>query len=336
LKTPRVSVVMPVHNGLPFLSEAIDSILTQTLSDFEFICIDDGSTDGSAEVISAVRDPRWRWVRNRRCSGLSRALNRGLRMARGAYWARMDADDVSLPQRLEAQARFLDGNPSVSMVGSWAQTLGLPKEQVWKLPATAEEIQAEMLFNSAMVHSAVMLRRKDFLSEGLRYDPAIERAQDYDLWERAARRLRFANLQKVLLHYRIHDGQVGYAFGAQQAETAGAVRARQLRRLGLRATKRELELHNHISTWKFEPNSTFLNRVDTWLRGIEQANGRKKVYDGSALRAVLERRWWEACRSAAVHNKLAWQLYSGSRLAEGGSRSFADKAVFWVKTQWPR
>ncbi|UYN88677.1 MAG: glycosyltransferase family 2 protein [Anaerolineales bacterium] len=327
---------MPVYNGLPFLNDAIDSVLSQTLSDFEFICIDDASTDGSAEVISAVQDPRWHWVRNRRRSGLSKALNRGLRMARGAYWARMDADDISLPRRLEAQAHFLDANPDVSMVGAWAQTLGLPREQVWKLPATAEEIQAEMLFNSALVHSAVMLRRKDFLSKGFHYDPTIERAQDYDLWERAARRLCFANLQEVLLHYRIHAGQVGYAFGVQQAETAAAVRARQLTRLGLRVTKRDLELHNHISIWKFEPNSTFLSRVDAWLRGIEQANGRKKIYDDRALRAVLERRWWAACRSAAVHNKQAWQLYSSSHLAEGGLRSFVDKAVFWVKTQWPR
>lgn len=326
---------MPVYNGLPYLSDAINSILSQTLDDFEFICIDDGSTDGSTEVISGVQDPRWRWVRNKKRGGLSKALNRGLRMARAAYWARMDADDISLPRRLESQTSFLDANPNVSMVGTWAQTLGLPKEQVWKLPAKTEEIHAEMLFNSALVHSTVMLRRKDFLSKGLRYDPAIERAQDYDLWERAARHLRFANVQKVLLHYRIHASQVGHTFGAQQAETAAEVRARQLRRLGFRAGKRDLELHNQISRWEFETSGTFLRRTEAWLRGIEQANRRTKLYDGHALSTTLERRWWAACRSAAVHNKQAWRLYNDSRLAEGALRNFADKAIFWVKTQWP-
>lgn len=327
---------MPVYNGLPYLDEAIDSILSQTLSDFEFICIDDASTDGSAEVIAAVQDPRWRWVRNRKRSGLSATLNHGLRMARGKYWARMDADDISLPRRLEAQAAFLDISPEVSAVGAWAQTIGLPSEQTWKMAAASEEVQAELLFNSALVHSTVMLRRKDFLSHGLRYNPKVERAQDYDLWERAAKRLRFANLQEVLLHYRIHPGQVGHAFGAEQAQTAAAVRARQLKRLGLRATKRELELHNEVSTWKFETNSTYLRRVEAWLRSIERANQRKTIYDVNALRTVLERRWWAACRAAALHNKEAWRLYAGSSLAQGGQRSFADKAIFWVKTQWPR
>lgn len=326
---------MPVYNGLPYLNEAISSIFSQTLDDFEFICIDDGSTDGSAEVISRVQDSRWRWVRNSRRSGLSKALNRGLRMARAAYWARMDADDISLPRRLEGQAAFLDNNPDVSLVGVWAQTMGLPKEQIWRLPVLPEEIQAELLFNSPLMHSAVMLRRKDFVDRGLRYSPTVERAQDYDLWERAARQLRFANLPEVLLRYRIHAGQVGNAFGHQQAKTAALVRARQLRRLGLRIAKRDLDLHNEISVWKFETNSTFLRRTEAWLRGIERANRHKKIYDDSALNAVLEQRWWAACRSAALHNEQAWALYKNSSLAQEGRRSLLDKTVFWLKTQWP-
>lgn len=327
---------MPVYNGLPYLQEAIDSILSQTLSDFEFICIDDASTDGSADLIAAVQDPRWRWTRNRKRSGLSITLNRGLAMARGVYWARMDGDDISLPRRLEAQAAFLDTNPAISMVGAWAQTVGLPSEQIWKVPATSEEVRAELLFSSAFIHSTVMLRRSDFLSKRLRYNPAVKRAQDYDLWERAARELRFANLQKVLLRYRIHAGQVGHAFGAEQAQTAAVVRARQLKRLGLRATQRELTLHNGMATWKFETNSAYLRRAEAWLRSIERANQCKTLYDVDALRSVLERRWWAACRAAAVHNKDAWRLYAGSPLARGGRRSLADKAIFWLKTRWPR
>ncbi|MCL4256992.1 MAG: glycosyltransferase [Anaerolineales bacterium] len=336
MKTPLVSVVMPVYNGLPYLREAIDSIFAQTLGDLEFICIDDGSTDGSAEVLAGVQDPRWRLVRNRRRAGLSVTLNRGLRMARGVYWARMDSDDISLPARLEKQVAFLESHPDISLVSAWAQTMGLPKEQIWKLPTTPEAAKADLLFNSPFVHGAVMLRRKDFVSKGLRYNPRVERAQDYELWERAARRLQMANVPEVLLRYRIHAGQVGQRHAIGQAQTADAVRARQLKRLGIAATRRDLQLHSAISTWQFEHNTSFLRRTEAWLRSIERANKRKKLYAPAALRAAQEERWWAACRAAAVHNRDAWRLYSSSPLARGAKRSVADKAVFWMKTQWPR
>lgn len=327
---------MPIYNGLPHLREAVDSILNQSLGDFELICIDDGSTDGSADVLAAVQDGRVRVVRNRKRMGLSVVLNRALRMAQGVYWARMDADDISLPRRLELQARFLDKHPEISLVGSWAQTLGLPKEQVWRLPAAPEALRAELLFNSPLVHSSVMLRRADFIGKRLRYNPAVARAQDYDLWERATRKLLLANLPKVLLRYRIHAGQVGQQHAAGQASTAAAVRARQLTQLGVGATARELKLHNQVSTWQFDTHTVFLRRVEAWLSAIQRANQRTAQYDEAALGTALEQRWWAACRAAAVHNPAAWELYTSSALAQGGRRSAVDKAVFWAKAQWPR
>ncbi|MCW5874830.1 MAG: glycosyltransferase [Anaerolineales bacterium] len=334
MSTPLISVVMPVHNGLPHLSEAISSILAQSFSDFEFICIDDGSTDGSAEALTAVQDPRWRLVRNRKQAGLSAALNRGLRLARGKYWARMDADDISLPRRLELQAAFLEQHPEISLVGAWAQTFGGEKEQVWKLPTHPEALKAEMLFNSPLVHSAIMLRRTDFLAKRLRYNPSVTRAQDYELWERAAQQLQLANLPRVLLRYRLHAGQVGQQDGAGQAKTAASVRARQLKRLGMGAGKQELQLHNEISTWQFDTHSTFLRRVEAWLGAIERANHQAQQYDPTALHAALERRWWAVCRGAAKHNPASWTMYRSSDLAHAAPRNLIDKAVFWAKAQW--
>lgn len=334
MKTPLVSVVLPVRNGLPYLQQAIASLQAQSLTDYECICIDDGSTDGSAELLAAVRDPRWRVIRQRKPQGLAATLNKGLRLARGAYWARMDADDISLPRRLELQAAYLDTHPQVSLVGAWAKTLGQSKEQVWRLPQTPQATRAEMLFNSAFVHSAVMLRRKDFLAQRLRYNPKIARAQDYELWERAANTLQLANIPKVLLRYRIHPAQVGQQHGAAQAHTAAIVRARQLRRLKLGASPRELALHNQISTWQFATHSAFLRRVEAWLSAIARANAHTSIYDPAALQAALEQRWWAACRAAAVHNAEAWRIYTSSALARAGRRNALEKTIFWAKATW--
>lgn len=323
---------MPVHNGLPFLNEAVESILSQTLDDFEFICIDDSSTDGSTDVISAVQDPRWRWERNRKRDGLSKTLNRGLRMARGKYWARMDADDISLPRRLENQVTFLEKNSDVSVVGTRAKTIGLQKEQTWRYPTVDAEIRAEMLFNSALVHSTVMLRRQRFVRQGLGYALKVDRAQDYELWTRLPTSIRFANLGQVLLRYRIHAGQVGHSFGTLQQQTASIVRVRQLRRMGLRPSRKELSLHNTVAGWQFPTSTEGLSEVESWLLRLRNANKKSKLFQASALDAALERRWWAACRGSVVENKQAWKIYSASQLAQVGERGFPDKAVFFLKS----
>lgn len=336
MSSPLISVVMPVHNGLPHLHAAIESILTQSLADFEFICIDDASTDGSAELLASVQDKRVHLVRNRQQTGLSVVLNRALRLARGVYWARMDADDISLPNRLEQQAAFLNDHPEISLVGAWAKTIGLAEEQTWKMSSNPAAVKAELLFNSPFVHSAIMLRRQDFLQARLRYNPSVVRAQDFDLWERASQKLKMANLPKVLQRYRIHAAQVGQKYSAGQAQTAATVRARQIKRLKLGANKRELALHNQVSIWQFSTDTAYLRRVEAWLNAIARANQLSLQYDPIALKAALERRWWAACRAAARHNPESWALYTNSTLVQGVPRSFIDKSIFWTKVKWPR
>ncbi len=332
MSSPLISVVMPVHNGLPHVQEAIHSILNQSFDDFEFICIDDASTDGSTDLLASVRDKRVHLVHNRKRLGLSVTLNRALRMARGQYWARMDADDISLSRRLEQQAAFLDAHPEISLVGAWAKTLGLAKEQTWKMPSNPDAVKAEILFNSPLVHSAIMLRRQDFLQARLRYNPSVARAQDYDLWERAAQKLKMANLPKVLQRYRIHSGQVGQRYGAGQAHIAAKVRARQLRRVGLKPSSRELRLHNAIATWQFPVTTEGLLEIEGWLLKLHNANKKSKLFQMPTLDASLEQRWWNACRFALAKNERAWRIYSSSQLAQVGNRRLVDKAAFWMKS----
>lgn len=205
---PRVSVVMGVFNGLPHLERAIRSIAAQTFSDWEFVIIDDASTDGSAEVIEryAGQDKRIVFHRNMRNAGLGAVLRAGVAMARGELIARMDADDISVPQRLAHQVEFFDKHPATDVLGSHA--LDVTEDEVpvreRKVPATHERI-VSLIWSCPIIHPTVMFRREAILAAGS-YSADLRRRQDYDLWFRCVRAgLKFANIQQPLVHYLYSD-----------------------------------------------------------------------------------------------------------------------------------
>ena len=154
-----VSVVMSVYNGGPFLGQAIESILGQSHSDFEFIVIDDGSSDDSADTIASYRDARLRVVRHTENAGLATRLNEGFALASGRYIARMDADDVSLPNRLARQIKFMKAHAYVGACGTWVDVAGDGVNQRWEYPASHKAIHARLLFDCAMAHPTVMFDR---------------------------------------------------------------------------------------------------------------------------------------------------------------------------------
>ena len=210
-----VSVVMSVYNGERYAPEAVESILAQTFRDFEFILIDDGSTDGSKALLEgyAKRDPRVRLV-SRPNKGLTKTLNEGLDLARGEFIARMDADDVSLPTRFEKQVAFLRANPDVVCVGARVLRVdpyGSPlSESDHKL--THEEIDRQLMEEGlgwAITHPVAMMRR-DAVAKVSGYREQFRTSQDLDLWLRLAEVGRLANLPEVLLKYRYHPESVGF------------------------------------------------------------------------------------------------------------------------------
>ena len=162
-ESPRVSVVMSVYNGTRYLSEAMNSILGQTLSDFEFIIINDGSTDSTRDIIVSHDDPRIRLIDNESNQGLPISLNKGIHTARGAYIARQDADDISLLERLEKQSVFLDEHGSVSVLGCWWTYLDIDGDTFssGKIPNNDRIIQENLIRrNVKFPHGSLMFRRK--------------------------------------------------------------------------------------------------------------------------------------------------------------------------------
>lgn len=203
----KISVLMPVYNGERYLKEAIDSILNQTFPAFEFIIINDGSTDRTREIVTTYRDPRIRFVENERNMGLIRTLNRGLDLVNGEYTARMDCDDVSLPERLAFQASFLDTHPFIGVCGTRARIIdenGLITGEL--RPLSGETIKKLFWRPSPILHPTSMARTT--LLKESRYSIDYPHAEDYELWLRLYAKTQFHNLNQYLLLYRMHKDSI--------------------------------------------------------------------------------------------------------------------------------
>lgn len=235
---PEVTVLMAVHNAAPFLREAIDSVLCQTFKDFEFLIIDDGSTDATGEILAAYIDPRIRVVRLVKNSGLVAALNLGIDESRSELIARMDGDDICEPQRLELQVAFLRRHPQVLLLGTGLVRIsadGRPFERVVN-PTDDAVLQERLLDGSQFCHPSVMMRTDVVRRLGGYRDVGKGPAEDYDLWLRIAEQGQVANLPEVLLRYRIHESQTSVGKLVRQRQTAQFYKILALQR---RAGERE-------------------------------------------------------------------------------------------------
>ena len=229
--SPKVSVVMSVYNGQRYLREAVNSILNQSFIDLEFIIIDDGSTDDTAQILREFRDGRIVYLRNDENQGLTKSLNKGLKLARGEYIARMDADDISVPERLHRQVEYLDQYPLVGLVGVTPVCIDSAGNELgrWNVLTTNEEIQAQLAQSNCFCHGSVMFRRSCIEAVGL-YDETFVLAQDHDLWLRIAELFDVANLPQPLYQWREHDERLSETRKQEQFRCVGRAREQAARR----------------------------------------------------------------------------------------------------------
>ncbi len=214
---PLVSVVMAVYNGGRYLREAVASVLEQTFRDFEFIIVDDGSRDDTAAQIRSFGDPRIRLVAHAENRGLTAALRTAVRAANGAFIARMDADDRSLPGRFETQLAFLERHPSLLLLGTfgrWLDASGAALEEI-PMPTAAMGIRALLLKGNCFIHGSVMFRREAVARVG-NYSSDYPYAQDYELWLRIASVGQVDNVPEALYGLRTHDASISATCACQQ------------------------------------------------------------------------------------------------------------------------
>jgi len=233
---PSVSVLLPVYNAQRYLTDAVNSILYQTYTDFELIIVDDASQDNSWSILQRISNmaPRIQLHRNEKNLGLARTLNIGLTLARGRYIARMDADDIALPQRLKKQVTYLENHPQTGLLGTNIRYIDtknqflVPHKPKHESPESPVVIRWHLLWHNVIYHPTVMIRACLLANTGYRYDENLVAAQDYDLWTRLLPHCKVARLHEVLVHYRIHETSISRAKRQQQHEITGRIVQREL------------------------------------------------------------------------------------------------------------
>jgi hypothetical protein len=334
---PELTVVMAVFNGERFLPAALDSIMGQSMRDFELIIVNDGSTDGSAEILDeyARRSGRIQVVHERH-AGTSAAVNLGCARVRTPYIARMDADDVSLPDRVARQLRFLRGCPQVALLGGGAEFINGSGEVLFRVdvPTRHEEIAAMLPERNVFVHSAVVMRRDAFLAVGGYRRAFSGLTEDYDLWLRIAEQYEVANLAEVIVRYRVHRGQVTTTRLREQ--TRAAIGARLSARLRQSGQDDPFDAMESVS-------DDTLNRLGVSMSEIEheaaKAAGSWARLTGEAgdhdTAVVLARQAWQGGRGRVVTRHEVGRHYlaaAHASLARGHlahGLSAAARAVIW-------
>ena len=203
---PQISVVMPMYNASTYLHETLESIFQQTFTSFELLIVDDGSTDNSIEIVKNYHDRRICLITN--THDFISSLNKGIEAAKGKYIARMDADDLMLPHRLETQFQFMELHPDIDVCGSWTKSFG-EREYVMQRPVEHVDIISSMLQMNPIMHPTVIMRRSKFHPSSCLYQYGYPCAEDYKLWtDLTLQGFKFANIPEPLLRYRISQQQV--------------------------------------------------------------------------------------------------------------------------------
>lgn len=332
MSRPRISVILPVHNGEKYLAECLDSLLTQTVTDFEIIVIDDGSTDGTAELLDRYRGRDTRVVPiSEGKRGFVGALSRGLEFARGHYIARMDADDVCLPDRFGVQLRHLDAHPDVVGCGTATEVFGDTPNTCQLFPTSPHQIRVNLLFWSCFSHPTMMMRRGVFEIGDLGYRADYGGAADYDLWCQFDRRgLKLHNIPQVLLRYRRHPAQITTADSDRQFAVANRIRREHLAHYGLAPTESELRVHSLLGGWHFPALADSITQVEAWLSKLRATLGADGRFEPTELSALLRGYWYSTCSASLTPGWRTVGRFLGSRLGRwrfGSAFRLAAKIV---------
>jgi glycosyltransferase involved in cell wall biosynthesis len=292
---------MPVFNGLPFVRHAVQSVLDQTLADWQCVIVNDGSTDGTRDFLSSIRDDRF-LILDQENAGISAAVNHGLTHCLGRYVARMDADDVALPTRLAEQVAFLDARPEVAIVGTQIAPLGnCGAGSSLRLPVEHGEIMSALLAGRhAMAHSTIMIRTDVLRAVGGYW--SLSYGEEYDLMLRIGELAQLANLDRVLHHYRVHQASMNGS-GMRQMRVSVAYACESARRR-----------QNDLPAISFDEFQAWREARPSWQRAAEaielHARGQYRLalaelYGGRRWRGSARMAWAAICSPQLTVERLA-------------------------------
>ncbi|MDR1763360.1 MAG: glycosyltransferase [Dysgonamonadaceae bacterium] len=298
VSNPLISVIMPVYNAEKYVREATESILAQTFKDFEFIIIDDASTDGTKAVLDSISDGRIRRINNSSNLGNYRSRNAGLEISKGKYICVMDADDISVPERLEKQLHFMENNSQYAAVGSdlvfFSETL-LPRS-VQRL-RDSQEIKVQLLKDNVCTHPTLIIRREILNRHCVKYDENYYYSADYKLLADISRIGNITNMPEYLLFYRQHLQQITVSKQREQQIYRDRIQVLQLDVLKLRPSVEEMIIHSALMN-VYPLSQSQLEKAEKWCNKLLLKNSKLNIFNQDYLFRFLEERLSEAVRNS--------------------------------------
>lgn len=326
---PLVSVVMSVYNGEKYLGEAIKSVLNQSYSNFEFIIVNDGSADKSLSIIQSYTDKRIVLIENKENKGLIYSLNKGLEIAKGEYIARMDADDICLPERFKWQVKEFQENPNAMIVGSDYYLLKGGKNTYIKNSNDSDFQKAILLFTPCFCHPTVMIKNV-FKERNIYYDRDFLHAEDYKLWTDLYVFGEYLNVSRPLLKYRHHSSQISNQKNESQLAISKQIRKNYLNKLNFKLSEKQFEVLNVIGNNTFIKGFDQLKEIESCLLHLKDENIINSAFNEISFHKFLYKFWLDSCGNTNLGMK-AYRLFFASEIEGYSNLSFMDKNIFLLK-----
>ncbi|MGC1473624.1 MAG: glycosyltransferase [Psychroserpens sp.] len=333
---PTISVLMSVYNGENYLSEAIKSVLAQTYRDFEFIIYDDASTDGSSRILNyfADLDKRITLITNSKNRGLTANLKEGVNKANGKYLARMDADDICLPNRFQVQVNFFQEHDEISLLGSSVIYFdGAGKEFVAYQVVDHEEIKIQLLLGFTLLHPSVMLRIEKFRDHDLNYDESHKYAQDHELWARAILVVKAYNIREPLLKMREHSNKISFTLKPEQQYFSNKSRNFQLKMYGFSLSDDQLLAFHNLCSGKANFSKKELLCFEKTLVSLINQNEISNVLNQKYLETMAAKLFRLKCRQMMLEQSNgAYWIYYNSLLRSYDKLSYYAAFKFFISS----
>lgn len=331
LQPPLVSVIMPVYNGEKYVRDSIQSILNQTFHDFEFIIINDGSTDGTHEIINSIVDNRIIYIINPENIGIVNTLNKALLLANGKYISRTDADDLASSDKLMKQVDYMESNPEVGVVGTFYQIIdrnGIKKEKI-TLPGSSNEIALCIKFMNPFCNSTTLTRASIMKKYG--YTKDYEYCEDFWLWKQILDESKGVNLSIYSLQYRVHGNNVSFVHKDQMKAMIGSILKSGLESLNIEFLPGEFDIHLNLFTYnfKFFREKGKISELENWvaklIRNIKSRSGPDQY---KFLEKFIVNIWIPICFSSGNYQKLFF-----NKIASGNQKLYYKELAkkFWKK-----
>lgn len=316
---PKISVIMSVYNGEAYLAECIDSILTQTLKDFDFFITDDCSSDKSLEIIDSYKqqDKRIKVIENKENIGLTRSLNRMIEMSDSEYIARMDADDISRSMRFERQVDFMCNHSDVGVCAVNSVKAGAKSNQSMRRGYFQhDEIAALMLFMNPMPHAPSMIRAALFHDQNIRYNEEFKIIQDYELWQRLIKKTKFHILKDILFENRTLPTSVTATSSKKKNNRENylfQIYRNEFHHFGIDVTQKILRDHLNIASNNINDSSDFLDQTQNWLDYLLRKNEETATYNKEVFRNLIKTYWFKVCTRST---SLGWESFRKYRKSD--------------------